>query len=87
LKKYTPMVDQQKSPQTEFIRTGAWMRANRFSDDPDCVEEVTAVRKNAGMIDVSTLGKFRIFGPDALKALQRVYISDMSQAVLFWMTV
>ncbi|MCD4722234.1 MAG: (2Fe-2S)-binding protein, partial [Desulfobacula sp.] len=79
LKRYTPMVDQQKSPQTEFIRTGAWMRANRFSDDPDCVEEVTAVRKNAGMIDVSTLGKFRIFGPDALKALQRVYISDMSQ--------
>lgn len=81
LKKYTPMVEQQKSVQTEFIRTGAWMRANRFSDDTDCIAEVTAVRKNVGMIDVSTLGKFRVFGPDALKALQRVYISDMSHVI------
>jgi sarcosine oxidase subunit alpha len=32
-----------------------------------------------GIIDVSTLGKFRLFGPDALRALQRVYISDMSR--------
>ncbi|GAH10971.1 unnamed protein product, partial [marine sediment metagenome] len=29
--------------------------------------------------DASTLGKFRIWGPDALKALQRVYVSDMSR--------
>ncbi len=81
LKKFTPMIDQQKSVDTEFIRTGAWMRANRFSSDTDCVNEISAVRKKAGMIDVSTLGKFRIFGPDALKALQRVYISDMSQVI------
>ena len=79
LKKFTPMYDQQKSVHTEFIRTGVWMRANGFSNDPDCIKEVTAVRKSAGMIDVSTLGKFRIFGPDALKALQRVYISNMSR--------
>ncbi|MCG8685880.1 MAG: aminomethyltransferase family protein, partial [Desulfobacterales bacterium] len=32
-----------------------------------------------GMLDGSTLGKFRIHGPDALKALQRVYVSDMSK--------
>ena len=31
------------------------------------------------MLDASTLGKFRIFGPDALKAMQRVYVSDMSR--------
>jgi sarcosine oxidase subunit alpha len=31
------------------------------------------------MIDVSTLGKFRIFGPDALRALQRVYVGDMAK--------
>ncbi len=81
LRKYTPMYDNQKSVQTEFIRTGAWMRANRFSDDRDCIKEVRAVRTGAGMIDVSTLGKFRIFGPDAEKALQRVYISDMTKVV------
>jgi sarcosine oxidase subunit alpha len=32
-----------------------------------------------GMLDGSTLGKFRIHGPDALKALQRVHVSDMSK--------
>jgi len=37
------------------------------------------VRNNVGMLDASTLGKFRIHGPDALKALQRVYVSDMSK--------
>jgi sarcosine oxidase subunit alpha len=37
------------------------------------------VRNNVGMLDGSTLGKFRIHGPDALKALQRVYVSDMSK--------
>jgi sarcosine oxidase, subunit alpha len=31
------------------------------------------------LLDASTLGKFRIFGPDALKALQRVYVGDMSK--------
>jgi sarcosine oxidase subunit alpha len=30
------------------------------------------------MIEVSTLGKFRLFGPDALKALQRVYVGNMT---------
>jgi sarcosine oxidase subunit alpha len=32
-----------------------------------------------GILDGSTLGKFRIHGPDALNALQRVYVSDMSK--------
>jgi sarcosine oxidase, subunit alpha len=36
------------------------------------------VRKNVGFLDVSTLGKFRLFGPDALKLLQRVYAGNMS---------
>lgn len=77
IKKYTPMVSRQQSPGTEFIRTGAWMRANRISDDVET--EVAAVRKGSALLDVSTLGKFRVFGPDAFKALQRVYISDMAK--------
>ncbi|MGM0540719.1 MAG: aminomethyltransferase family protein, partial [Thermodesulfobacteriota bacterium] len=34
---------------------------------------------NVGMLDASTLGNFRIHGPDAEKALQRVYVGDMSR--------
>ena len=42
-------------------------------------EEILNVRRNVGLLDSSPLGKFRIFGPDALRALQRVYISDISR--------
>ena len=60
-------------------RIGAWKRARYFSEDLSCRQEIENVRTNVGMLDASTLGKFRIWGPDALKALQRVYVSDMSK--------
>jgi sarcosine oxidase subunit alpha len=41
---------------------------------------VLNVRTNVGMLDGSTLGKFRLRGPDALKALQRIYVGDMAKA-------
>ncbi|MCP4683780.1 MAG: FAD-dependent oxidoreductase [Desulfobacterales bacterium] len=63
---------------TVFRRVGAWKRVRYFSSDHTCREEVENVRKNVGIIDVSTLGKFRIFGPDALNALQRVYVGNMA---------
>jgi sarcosine oxidase subunit alpha len=70
-------------PQAEagavFRRVGPWLRARYFSADRTSREEIQAVRRGVGLIDVSTLGKFRLFGPDAEKALQRVYISDMSR--------
>ena len=50
-----------------------------FSKDLSCRKEIESVRANVGMLDASTLGKFRIWGPDALKALQRVYVSDMGK--------
>ena len=60
-----------------FRRIGAWHRARYFSRDETCREEIFNVRNNVGVLDASTLGKFRIHGPDAVKALQRVYVSDM----------
>jgi sarcosine oxidase subunit alpha len=61
-----------------FRRAGAWERARYFSDDETCREEIRNVRERVGLLDSSPLGKFRIFGPDALNALQRVYISNMA---------
>ena len=63
-----------------FRRAGAWERARHFSEDRACRDEIRNVRRNVGILDSSPLGKFRIFGPDALEALQRVYISDMRGA-------
>jgi len=77
--KRTPMHYDQIADGGVFRNIGVWQRARYFSKDFDCKEEILNVRNNVGMLDGSTLGKFRIYGPDALKALQRVYVSDMSK--------
>jgi sarcosine oxidase subunit alpha len=77
--KRTPVYDSQKEAGGVMRRIGVWKRARYFSQDFSCREEIENVRNNVGMLDASTLGKFRIWGPDALKALQRVYVSDMSR--------
>jgi len=77
--KCTPMHDAQKKDGGVMRRIGVWKRARYFSQDFSCREEISNVRTNVGMLDASTLGKFRIWGPDALRALQRVYVSDMSR--------
>lgn len=77
--KRTPMEAEQLAQGGLLRRVGVWKRARYFSEDLTCAEEISAVRNGVGMIDVSTLGKFKLFGPDAQKALQRCYISDMSK--------
>jgi sarcosine oxidase subunit alpha len=77
--KRTPMHASQKSDGGIMRRIGVWRRARYFSKDFTCKEEVENVRNNVGLLDASTLGKFKLWGPDALKALQRVYVGDMSK--------
>jgi sarcosine oxidase subunit alpha len=77
--RHTPLHELQKSDGGRMETVGDWRRARRFSDDVRCRDEIENVRTNVGMLDASTLGKFRLFGPDALNALQRVYVSDMSR--------
>ncbi len=77
--KITPMDEMQKRDGGIFRNIGVWQRARYFSEDFLCKREIENVRNNVGMLDGSTLGKFRIHGPDALKALQRVFVSDMSK--------
>ncbi|MBW2410947.1 MAG: glycine cleavage T protein (aminomethyl transferase), partial [Deltaproteobacteria bacterium] len=76
--KRTPVHDAQMGAGGVVRRIGVWKRARYFSQDFSCRAEIENVRNNVGMLDASTLGKFRIWGPDALNALQRVYVSDMS---------
>jgi sarcosine oxidase subunit alpha len=77
--KRTPLDELQKSDGGVFRRIGIWQRARYFSQDFSCREEVLNVRNNVGMLDGSTLGKFRLHGPDALKVLQRVYVGNMAK--------
>lgn len=75
MSKLTPVHDSQAKT-GKMERIGVWNRARVFSGAKD---EIHNVRTNVGMLDASTLGKFRIFGPDAVKALQRVYTGDMTK--------
>jgi sarcosine oxidase subunit alpha len=77
--KRTPLDPLQKREGGIFRRIGVWQRARYFSADFGCREEVLNVRNNVGMLDGSTLGKFRLHGPDALKALERVYVGNMAR--------
>jgi sarcosine oxidase subunit alpha len=77
--KRSPLHESQEKAGAVFRRIGVWKRARYFSKDFSCRQEIENVRNNVGLIDVSTLGKFRLFGPDALKALQRIYVGDMSK--------
>ncbi len=49
---------------------GAWHRAEHYGD---VLGEYWAVRRHVSLMDVGTLGKFRICGPDATEFLERLY--------------
>jgi sarcosine oxidase subunit alpha len=49
---------------------GVWKRPERYGD---VLEEYRAVRERVSVMDVSTLGKYRVTGPDATRFLERVY--------------
>jgi sarcosine oxidase subunit alpha len=60
------------------MQAGPWLRPEYYAapgrSKDDCVrEEVHAVRTGLGLIDVGTLGKMELFGPDAALFLERVY--------------
>ncbi|WP_420410497.1 sarcosine oxidase subunit alpha family protein [Hoeflea sp.] len=62
-----------------FVETGLWYRSSWFTRDGETTwrqsvdREVLNVRRNAGLCDVSMLGKIEIMGTDAPEFLNRVY--------------
>ncbi|HEU0246885.1 MAG TPA: 2Fe-2S iron-sulfur cluster-binding protein [Gaiellaceae bacterium] len=50
---------------------GPWKRPYAYGDKPE--DEVRAVHESLGVIDVSTLGKLLVEGPDAVALLERLY--------------
>ncbi len=59
----------------EMVEVGPWFRAHNYGSPHD---EVLAVRERVGIIDVSTLGKLEVRGPDAGALLDRVYTHRFS---------
>ena len=65
-----------------FIEAGLWLRARYYPQKPgdsmnDCyIRETRQTRDNVAMVDVTTLGKIDIQGPDAPEFLNRLYINN-----------
>lgn len=62
----------------QWLPAGAWRRPAYYARDSAprerCIAaEVRAVRESAGLIDVSTLGKIHLLGPDAGRLLEASY--------------
>jgi len=55
----------------KMMWTGAWRRPHSYGGDPG--EEAQAVHRSLGVIDVSTLGKLIVRGPEAATFLERIY--------------
>jgi sarcosine oxidase subunit alpha len=64
-----------ESAGARWMDAGQWKRPESYGD-PEV--EVRTVRSAAGLIDVSTLGKFEVVGPDAARLLDRIYINQWS---------
>ncbi|GAB4226645.1 MAG: sarcosine oxidase subunit alpha [Kiloniellaceae bacterium] len=62
----------------EMQAAGLWLRPRIYAQGSETVEqaytrEARQVRESVGMVDVSTLGKIDVQGPDAAEFLNRVY--------------
>ncbi|OWV61414.1 sarcosine oxidase subunit alpha [Rhizobium sp. N122] len=68
-----------------FVETGLWYRSSWFPRTGEATwrdsvdREVLNIRRNAGLCDVSTLGKIEIFGKDAATFLDRVYCNGFAK--------
>lgn len=56
----------------DWIHAGRWKRPDLYHRHTPA-EEVRAVRNDVGLIDVSTLGKVRLYGVDVPELLSRLY--------------
>ena len=66
----------------QMMEAGVWMRPEFYGQPEERMQailrEVQAVRTGLGLIDVSTLGKIEVMGPDAGKLLDGAYTMRMS---------
>ena len=76
----SPMHDWHVEHGAELTTTGLWLRPWYFPKAGETkteayIRETGHVRRSVGMVDVSSLGKIDIQGPDAAELLNRVYVN------------
>jgi sarcosine oxidase subunit alpha len=79
----TPMHDWHLANGATMYNAGLWSRPMIYGGPGETIEqayvrEAAAVRASVGIVDVSTLGKIAVQGPDAAEFLDRVYTNLFS---------
>jgi sarcosine oxidase subunit alpha len=79
----TPLDAEHAARGAVWMPAGNWRRPEYYavpgrSREQAIAEEVVAVRTRVGLIDVGTLGKIEVHGPDAAEFLDRVYAGRFS---------
>jgi sarcosine oxidase subunit alpha len=69
----TPLHHWHEAAGAAWLDAGQWKRPESYGDP---AAEVRAVRSGVGLIDVSTLGKIELVGPDAAELLERTYLNQ-----------
>ena len=73
--KRTPMDRIHRELGATMVESGPWWRPHNYGSPAD---ECAAVRERVGIIDVGTLGKLEVVGPDAGQLLDRLYTHRFS---------
>ena len=76
----TPMQDWHEDNGAVFVPAGAWRRPHYYPQPGESAmdavnREALTVRQGVGIVDVSTLGRIDLHGPDTAEFLNRVYIN------------
>jgi sarcosine oxidase subunit alpha len=76
----TPMHDCHLAAGAMMLETGPWLRPQCYPQAGEDLgmaarREAISVRRGVGLVDVSTLGKLEVIGPDAAEFLERIYIN------------
>jgi sarcosine oxidase subunit alpha len=69
-RKESPLHDRHADLGAEFLWAGEWRRPRQYRDP---AEECKAVHERVAVIDVSSLGKFKVRGPEAVQLLEMLY--------------
>lgn len=75
---HTPLYERHLAAGAQMVEFGGWMMPLQYSSMRD---EHSSVRRDVGLFDVSHMGEFRLDGPGALDALEKVVsnrVADMS---------
>ncbi len=74
--KQTPLIDAHRNAQGKLVDFAGWEMPIQYSG---VVDEYQTVRRQAGLFDVSHMGRIRVAGPGSLAFLQRVTTNDVSK--------